>query len=129
MKFSHAIFALSNFSSFVRSWGRWGDILSHGRFKRPLRERDIETICRALLAYCLLHYRGDENIKSFIWDLITPTEDGQSRTLTNHSGRMPIWNQSKNCIISFLCLVCEEADADNDITVVFRTVCSSAPGA
>uniref|UniRef100_A0A9J8CBC9 Chromodomain helicase DNA binding protein 7 n=1 Tax=Cyprinus carpio carpio TaxID=630221 RepID=A0A9J8CBC9_CYPCA len=70
----------------VYGWGRWGDILSHGRFKRPLRERDVETICRALLAYCLLHYRGDENIKSFIWDLITPTEDGQSRTLTNHSG-------------------------------------------
>ncbi|XP_051984358.1 chromodomain-helicase-DNA-binding protein 7-like isoform X1 [Xyrauchen texanus] len=70
----------------VYGWGRWGDILSHGRFKRPLRERDVETICRALLAYCLLHYRGDENIKSFIWDLITPTEDGQSRTLTNHTG-------------------------------------------
>uniref|UniRef100_A0A672SML0 Chromodomain helicase DNA binding protein 7 n=1 Tax=Sinocyclocheilus grahami TaxID=75366 RepID=A0A672SML0_SINGR len=70
----------------VYGWGRWGDILSHGCFKRPLRERDVETICRALLAYCLLHYRGDENIKSFIWDLITPTEDGQSRTLTNHSG-------------------------------------------
>lgn len=49
----------------------------------------METICRALLAYCLLHYRGDENIKSFIWDLITPTEDGQSRTLTNHSGTYP----------------------------------------
>lgn len=68
------------------SWGRWKDILSHGRFKRPLHERDVEMICRALLAYCLLHYRGDENIKSFIWDLITPTEDGQSKTLTNHSG-------------------------------------------
>ncbi|KAK3561218.1 hypothetical protein QTP86_028544 [Hemibagrus guttatus] len=70
----------------VYGWGRWKDILSHGRFKRPLYERDIEMICRALLAYCLLHYRGDENIKSFIWDLITPTEDGQSKTLTNHSG-------------------------------------------
>ncbi|KAL2076371.1 hypothetical protein ACEWY4_028035 [Coilia grayii] len=70
----------------VYGWGRWKDILSHGRFKRPLRERNVETICRALLAYCLLHYRGDENIKSFVWDLITPTEDGQSRTLTNHSG-------------------------------------------
>lgn len=68
------------------SWGRWKDILSHGRFKRALHERDVEMICRALLAYCLLHYRGDENIKSFIWDLITPTEDGQSKTLTNHSG-------------------------------------------
>lgn len=68
------------------SWGRWNDILAHGRFKRPLKEADVETICRALLAYCLLHYRGDENIKSFVWDLITPSADGTTRTLTNHSG-------------------------------------------
>uniref|UniRef100_A0A667YPZ3 Chromodomain helicase DNA binding protein 7 n=1 Tax=Myripristis murdjan TaxID=586833 RepID=A0A667YPZ3_9TELE len=70
----------------VYGWGRWSDILSHGRFKRPLREVDVETICRALLAYCLLHYRGDENIKGFIWDLIAPSEDGTTKTLTNHSG-------------------------------------------
>ncbi|MEQ2196391.1 choline dehydrogenase 7 [Xenoophorus captivus] len=68
----------------------YGDILAHGRFKRPLKEADVETICRALLAYCLLHYRGDENIKSFIWDLITPSEDGTTRTLTNHSGKLHI---------------------------------------
>uniref|UniRef100_H3CAC9 Chromodomain helicase DNA binding protein 7 n=1 Tax=Tetraodon nigroviridis TaxID=99883 RepID=H3CAC9_TETNG len=70
----------------VYGWGRWSDILAHGRFKRPMKESDVETICRALLAYCLLHYRGDENIKSFIWDLITPSEDGSTKTLTNHSG-------------------------------------------
>ncbi|KAG9355229.1 hypothetical protein JZ751_000067 [Albula glossodonta] len=70
----------------VYGWGRWGDILSHGRFKRPLSLRDVEVICRALLAYCVLHYRGDENIKSFIWDLITPTQDGHTRDLVNHSG-------------------------------------------
>ncbi|XP_061695870.1 chromodomain-helicase-DNA-binding protein 7 isoform X2 [Syngnathoides biaculeatus] len=70
----------------VYGWGRWSDILAHGRFKRPLKETDVETICRALLAYCLLHYRGDENIKSFIWDLITPTEDGTTKRLSNHSG-------------------------------------------
>uniref|UniRef100_A0A3P8WMV5 Chromodomain helicase DNA binding protein 7 n=1 Tax=Cynoglossus semilaevis TaxID=244447 RepID=A0A3P8WMV5_CYNSE len=70
----------------IPCWGRWGDILAHGRFKRPLKEADVETICRALLAYCLLHYRGDENIKSFIWDLITPSADGTTKTLTNHSG-------------------------------------------
>ncbi|XP_054656461.1 chromodomain-helicase-DNA-binding protein 7 isoform X2 [Dunckerocampus dactyliophorus] len=70
----------------VYGWGRWSDILAHGRFKRPLKEADVETICRALLAYCLLHYRGDENIKSFIWDLITPSQDGTTKTLTNHSG-------------------------------------------
>uniref|UniRef100_A0A8C5B7V1 Chromodomain helicase DNA binding protein 7 n=1 Tax=Gadus morhua TaxID=8049 RepID=A0A8C5B7V1_GADMO len=70
----------------VYGWGRWSDILSHGRYKRPLREADVETICRALLAYCLLHYRGDENIKSFIWDLIAPNADGTTNTLSNHSG-------------------------------------------
>lgn len=76
----HATFLLS-------SWGRWTDILSHGRYKRQLTEQDVETICRAILVYCLNHYRGDENIKSFIWDLITPTADGQTRALLNHSGR------------------------------------------
>ncbi|XP_077022960.1 chromodomain-helicase-DNA-binding protein 7 isoform X2 [Tamandua tetradactyla] len=70
----------------VYGWGRWTDILSHGRYKRPLTEQDVETICRTILVYCLNHYRGDENIKSFIWDLITPTADGQTRALANHSG-------------------------------------------
>ncbi|KAM9510012.1 chromodomain-helicase-DNA-binding protein 9-like isoform 1-T10 [Guaruba guarouba] len=70
----------------VYGWGRWREILLHGRFKRQLNELDVEIICRALLAYCLVHYRGDEKIKSFIWDLITPTEDGQTRQLQNHLG-------------------------------------------
>ncbi|KAG8455526.1 hypothetical protein GDO86_001643 [Hymenochirus boettgeri] len=70
----------------VYGWGRWRDILSHGRFKRGMTERDVEKICRAILVYCLLHYRGDENIKSFIWDLITPAENGKTKQLQNHSG-------------------------------------------
>ncbi|XP_017654714.1 chromodomain-helicase-DNA-binding protein 7 isoform X1 [Nannospalax galili] len=70
----------------VYGWGRWTDILSHGRYKRQLTEQDVETICRTILVYCLNHYRGDENIKSFIWDLITPTADGRTRALLNHSG-------------------------------------------
>uniref|UniRef100_A0A672UUM7 Chromodomain helicase DNA binding protein 8 n=1 Tax=Strigops habroptila TaxID=2489341 RepID=A0A672UUM7_STRHB len=70
----------------VYGWGRWKEILSHGRFKRRLLERDVETICRAILVYCLLHYRGDETIKSFIWDLISPLENGKTKELQNHSG-------------------------------------------
>ncbi|XP_063769585.1 chromodomain-helicase-DNA-binding protein 8 isoform X2 [Pseudophryne corroboree] len=70
----------------VYGWGRWRDILTHGRFKRGMMERDVERICRAILVYCLLHYRGDENIKSFIWDLITPAENGKTKQLQNHSG-------------------------------------------
>lgn len=68
------------------SWGRWKDILTHGRFKWHLNEKDMEMICRALLVYCVKHYKGDEKIKSFIWELITPTKDGQAQTLQNHSG-------------------------------------------
>uniref|UniRef100_A0A672G6Y2 Chromodomain helicase DNA binding protein 9 n=1 Tax=Salarias fasciatus TaxID=181472 RepID=A0A672G6Y2_SALFA len=70
----------------VYGWGRWKDILNHGRFKKQLTERDVESICRALLAYCLVHYRGDDKIKSFMWDLIAPTEDGQTKELQNHLG-------------------------------------------
>lgn len=115
-------------------WGRWKDILNHGRFKWHLAERDMEVICRyekqiilfwplencriylrksnpdvragpslsesikgkkkenlfflyrALLVYCLRHYKGDDKIKSFIWDLISPTKEGHDQALLNHSG-------------------------------------------
>uniref|UniRef100_A0A8C1YJW8 Chromodomain helicase DNA binding protein 8 n=1 Tax=Cyprinus carpio TaxID=7962 RepID=A0A8C1YJW8_CYPCA len=71
----------------VYGWGRWRDILSHARCKRRLSERDVETICRVILVFCLIHYRGDENIKSFIWELITPPENGREpQALLNHSG-------------------------------------------
>ncbi|XP_068598106.1 chromodomain-helicase-DNA-binding protein 6 [Brachionichthys hirsutus] len=70
----------------IFGWGRWMDILNHGRFKWHLAERDMEVICRALLVYCLRHYKGDDKIKSFIWDLISPTKDGQDQALLNHSG-------------------------------------------
>ncbi|XP_070759561.1 chromodomain-helicase-DNA-binding protein 6 [Enoplosus armatus] len=74
----------------IFGWGRWKDILNHGRFKWHLTERDMEVICRALLVYCLRHYKGDDKIKSFIWDLIAPTKEGQGQdqdqALLNHSG-------------------------------------------
>uniref|UniRef100_A0A8C4ISY8 Chromodomain helicase DNA binding protein 9 n=1 Tax=Dicentrarchus labrax TaxID=13489 RepID=A0A8C4ISY8_DICLA len=70
----------------VYGWGRWKDILNHGRFKKQLTEWDVESICRALLSYCLVHYRGDDKIKSFMWDLIAPSEDGRTKELQNHLG-------------------------------------------
>uniref|UniRef100_A0A8C1JVP2 Chromodomain helicase DNA binding protein 6 n=1 Tax=Cyprinus carpio TaxID=7962 RepID=A0A8C1JVP2_CYPCA len=70
----------------IFGWGRWKDILNHGRFRWHLTERDMEVLCRALLVYCVRHYKGDDKIKSFIWDLITPTKDGHNQALQNHSG-------------------------------------------
>lgn len=80
-------------------WGRWKDILNHGRFKKQLTERDVETICRSLLAYCLVHYRGDDRIKSFMWDLIAPTEDGQTKELQNHLGENLLYIYIYNALL------------------------------
>ncbi|XP_013778295.1 chromodomain-helicase-DNA-binding protein 7-like isoform X3 [Limulus polyphemus] len=67
-------------------WGRWEECLALGQFKRSLTIKDVEDISRTVLLFCLQHYRGDEKIKGFIWDLITPTEDGETRIHKNHSG-------------------------------------------
>ncbi|GAB0094499.1 chromodomain-helicase-DNA-binding protein 7 isoform X1 [Sergentomyia squamirostris] len=68
-------------------WGRWADILEHGQFKRGWREIEVEELARIILLYCLKCYKGDEKIKNFIWDLITPSEDGEEHKVSrNHSG-------------------------------------------
>lgn len=36
--------------------------------------------------YCLRHYKGDEKIRNFIWDLIEPCENGEVTISRNHSG-------------------------------------------
>ena len=41
---------------------------------------------RLSLVYSLQRYAGDEDIKTFIWDLITPKEFGGSKVAQGHSG-------------------------------------------
>lgn len=67
-------------------WGCWEEILATTRFRRRLGEKDIEAISRTMLIYCLQHYKGDENIKSFIWDLVTPGQDGTPKDVKQHKG-------------------------------------------
>ena len=126
-------------------WGRWDDILQHGRFKRRMIIQDVIKITRAMvgnnlfsyllhifvfytnivkilicktflislsvpatevismisvlcvkmcvcpdfclqLTYSLKHYEGDDRIKKFIYDLISPSEDGLEKDYKNHSG-------------------------------------------
>ncbi|XP_053402464.1 chromodomain-helicase-DNA-binding protein 8-like isoform X5 [Mercenaria mercenaria] len=64
-------------------WGRWSDILAHSRFKRPMEEKDVENVAKAILLYGLQYYKGDERIKEFISDLISQEKEGG---LKNHSG-------------------------------------------
>ncbi|PIK42088.1 putative chromodomain-helicase-DNA-binding protein 8, partial [Apostichopus japonicus] len=67
-------------------WGCWEEIIATTRFRRRLGEKDIEAISRTMLIYCLQHYKGDENIKSFIWDLVTPAQDGAPKDFKQHKG-------------------------------------------
>ncbi|XP_025832998.1 chromodomain-helicase-DNA-binding protein 7 isoform X3 [Agrilus planipennis] len=68
-------------------WGRWKEILDHSQLRKGWKESDIEDCARVILLYCLRFYRGDEKIRSFIWDLITPSENGEELKITrNHHG-------------------------------------------
>jgi chromodomain-helicase-DNA-binding protein 7 len=55
-------------------WGRWEEFLSMGNFRRRLTTQDVEDIARVLLLYSLQNYKGDEKVKSFIFELITPPD-------------------------------------------------------
>uniref|UniRef100_A0A336LW14 CSON006412 protein n=1 Tax=Culicoides sonorensis TaxID=179676 RepID=A0A336LW14_CULSO len=68
-------------------WGRWSEVAENGQFKRGWRETDIEDCARIILLYCLIKYQGDEKIKSFIWELIAPIQEGEEKNISrSHSG-------------------------------------------
>ena len=46
----------------------------------------MNEFCLQLLC-SLKHYEGDDRIKMFIYDLISPSEDGQEKDCKNHSGK------------------------------------------
>ncbi|XP_050194956.1 chromodomain-helicase-DNA-binding protein 8-like, partial [Myiozetetes cayanensis] len=60
-------------------WGRWRELVAQGRLKRRLSERDVESLCRAILLFCLLHFRGDDAVRAFAWALVAPPENGRAR--------------------------------------------------
>ena len=75
-------------------WGRWDEIIANNRFKRDINAEDCESICRVILLYCLNSYKGDEKIKSFAWELISPPEeasksDTDADTSVSTRGRKP----------------------------------------
>jgi chromodomain-helicase-DNA-binding protein 7 len=75
-------------------WGRWDEIIKNNRFKRDISTEDCESICRVILLYCLNSYKGDEKIKSFVWELIMPPEESSKNDSENNAnvstrGRKP----------------------------------------
>lgn len=68
-------------------WDRWDECLILANFKRPLTVSDAEDISRVILLFALQNYKGDEKVKSFILDLITPAEIEMKQSdqdLTDH---------------------------------------------
>lgn len=55
------------------------------------------------LLYCLQVYKGDEKIKNFIWDLITPSETGgENKISRDHSGLHNLVPRGRNAKGKFL---------------------------
>ena len=55
-------------------WGRWNDIIEHCQLNKKVAEREVEEVARAVLSLAASCYNGDDKVKQFIWELITPPE-------------------------------------------------------
>lgn len=53
-------------------WDRWEECRIMANFKRILSNQDVEDISRVILLFALQNYKGDEKVKAFILELITP---------------------------------------------------------
>lgn len=80
----------------IFGWSRWAKILSHCEFNEQRAakrrggvvvqtEQDVESLSRAIVAFALKNYHGDETIKQFILDLIDPSKSNFD-VLKNHQG-------------------------------------------
>ncbi|KAM3959073.1 uncharacterized protein ACR2FA_006914 isoform 2-T2 [Aphomia sociella] len=67
-------------------WARWEEIIDKNQFRKGWTLPVIEDCARIIVLYCLRHYKGDEKIRNFIWDLIEPCENGEVTISRNHSG-------------------------------------------
>ncbi|XP_054151241.1 LOW QUALITY PROTEIN: chromodomain-helicase-DNA-binding protein 8-like [Melozone crissalis] len=74
----------------VYGWGRWRELAAQGRFKRRLSERDAESLGRAIVLFCLRHFRGDDGTRAFICALLSPGHsNGRARSMAGQLGSLP----------------------------------------
>ena len=48
---TYNVHMLSVLILYLYRWGRWKDIVSHARFKRPMEEKDVENVAKAIVSY------------------------------------------------------------------------------
>ncbi|CAG0888582.1 unnamed protein product, partial [Darwinula stevensoni] len=90
-------------------WGRWKECIQHSGLRKGWKDADIEECARMILLYCLGVYRGDEKIKSFIWDLIAPSKDAILAT-KNHMVALCSENVKNVKVPSFIPLMDTQTD-------------------
>ena len=67
-------------------WGRWEEILANAGLRKGFSATTSEDAFRMTLLYCVNTYKGDDKIKAFVWDLITPPEFSNKKVVKNHEG-------------------------------------------
>ncbi|XP_050675614.1 chromodomain-helicase-DNA-binding protein 7-like [Leptidea sinapis] len=67
-------------------WARWEEVVDRNQLRKGWTIPVIEDCARIIVLFCLRHYKGDEKIRNFIWDLIEPCENGEVTISRNHSG-------------------------------------------
>merc|ERR1712203_384187 len=67
-------------------WGRWEEILANAGLRKGFNPQLAEDAFRMTLLYCVNSYKGDDKIKSFVLDLITPPQYSGNKVVKNHAG-------------------------------------------
>ena len=69
------------------SWGRWDEILAHCGLRKGYTAQSVEDAFRLALLYCVNTYRGDEKLKTFCWELITPPGHAATSNSSNEGSK------------------------------------------
>ena len=60
--------------------------MANAGLRKGFHTHIAEDAMRMTLLYCVNTYKGDDKIKSFVWDLITPPEFSSKKVVKNHAG-------------------------------------------
>ena len=85
-KLAKLIFVIHFCHMYVFRWGRWEEILANAGLRKGFNAQLAEDAFRMTLLYCVNSYKGDDKIKSFVWDLITPPQYSGNKVVKNHAG-------------------------------------------
>ena len=102
---------------FFCSWGRWEEIRHSSGLRKNYSVEATEDALRLTLLYCVNTYRGDEKLRTFIWELITPSEYADNQAL---SSRKKNKRGKSNAMQSIEWIADEKYDMDRNLDKNYR---------